>query len=239
MRPQHLAAAAMTGAATLAIAGFTALGSLFEYPQILKEPTADILAAYQAHQSAVMAWFGILAVGALLLLPMAIGLARMSPNRAAGRRILVVGATAAAVQAIGLSRWFLLVPGVSDDASDPALRDEAFRTFDTLHFWLGTILGETIGYILTAALTVLAVHTVLRHVMPTWVTWLGHTAAALIATGVAVPFGLHAATLSNFAGYVAWSLWLLVTAALLTLPAGARRRAANRATSPSSEPVSG
>ena len=39
---RRLAAATMAGAALLAIAGFTALGSVFEYPQILKEPTADI-----------------------------------------------------------------------------------------------------------------------------------------------------------------------------------------------------
>ena len=33
----------MAGAAVLAIAGFTALGSIFDYPKILKEPTAEIL----------------------------------------------------------------------------------------------------------------------------------------------------------------------------------------------------
>ena len=38
------AAASMTGAAVLAIAGFTALGSIFNYPDILKEPTSVILA---------------------------------------------------------------------------------------------------------------------------------------------------------------------------------------------------
>jgi hypothetical protein len=39
----EVAAATMAAAALLAIAGFTALGSVFEYPQILKSPTADIL----------------------------------------------------------------------------------------------------------------------------------------------------------------------------------------------------
>ena len=41
---RRVASASMTGAALLAVAGFTALGSVFEYPQILKEPTDDILA---------------------------------------------------------------------------------------------------------------------------------------------------------------------------------------------------
>ena len=44
-------------ASLLAIAGFTVLGSVFEYPQILEEPTADILALYREHQGTVMTWF--------------------------------------------------------------------------------------------------------------------------------------------------------------------------------------
>ena len=47
----RLAAAAMAGAATLAIAGFTALGSIFDYPKILKEPTAEILAQFREPRS--------------------------------------------------------------------------------------------------------------------------------------------------------------------------------------------
>jgi hypothetical protein len=46
-------------------------------------------------------------------------------------------------------------------------------------------------------------------------TYLGYVSAALIATGVVIPFGLEAATLTNFAGYVAWCLWLLAMAVLL------------------------
>ena len=45
------AAAAMASAALLAIAGFTALGSVFDYPQILQEPTSDILALYREHRA--------------------------------------------------------------------------------------------------------------------------------------------------------------------------------------------
>ena len=215
MRPQYLAAAAMTGAAALAIAGFTALGSIFEYPQILQESTGHILESYRAHQGAVMAWFGVLAVGAALLFPMAVGLSRMTAHRVSRRAIVTVGAAAAAVQAVGLSRWFLLVPGISRDATDPTRQAAAHRRFETLHLWLGTILGETVGYALTATLTVLAVRAVTRHVSPRWTSWLGYASAALVATGVLVPLGVHAATLTNFAGYVAWSLWLLATAAVL------------------------
>ena len=45
----RLAAAALVLASVLAIAGFTALGSVFAYPQILHEPTSDILALFRQH----------------------------------------------------------------------------------------------------------------------------------------------------------------------------------------------
>jgi hypothetical protein len=113
------------------------------------------------------------------------------------------------VQAIGLSRWLLFVPGISDDVLDPARTAAAHERFELLHTWLGTVLGETIGYALTAAFTVLVSATVVRALAPRWMVWLGYASAALIATGVLVPLGVHLATLTNFAGYVGWCLWLL------------------------------
>lgn len=100
-------------AALLAIAGFTALGSAFEYPQILAEPVDDILALFRAHQAPVMFWFGVLVISAALMAPAGI--------------------------------------------------------------WIGRV---------------------------------------LIATGVVIPI-VAAASLSNFAGYVVWCVWLLAVAVIL------------------------
>src|SRR5437773_536710 len=66
---RRLAAATMAAAALGAIAGFTALGSVFQYPQILKSPTAAILDLYRQHQGAVMAWFLVLTISTALLAP--------------------------------------------------------------------------------------------------------------------------------------------------------------------------
>ena len=223
---RRLAAAALAAAALLAIAGFTALGSVFEYPQVLKEPTADILALYRAHQGAVMAWFLVLMVSAALLAPAGVLLGRLAGG-SRGRWIARVGVVAAVVQAIGLSRWVLLVPGISSDATDPSRTAAAHHSFELVHTWLGTILGETIGYALTAAFTVLITLAVTRAIAPRWMTYLGYVSAALIATGVVIFFGLEAATLTNFAGYVLWCLWLLAMAAFLwRTPAAASSRAA-------------
>ena len=170
---RRLAATAMATAAVLAIAGFTALGSVFEYPQILKSPTADILELYRRHQGTVMTWFGVLMVSAALLAPAGILLGRLA-GASRGRWIARLGVVAAAVQVIGLSRWLLLVPGISRNALNPARTADAHRSFELVHTWLGTVLGETIGYALTAAFTVLITLAVTRTTAPRWMTWLGY-----------------------------------------------------------------
>jgi len=227
---RRLAAAGMATAATLAIAGFTALGSIFEYPQILQSPTADILDLYRAHQGAVTAWFLVLVLSAALLAPVGVLLGRLAePDR--GRWIARLGVLAATVQVIGLSRWVVLVPGVSRDATDPARAEEAHRRFELFHTWLGTVLGETVGYVLTAAFTILVATSVTRAIAPRWMVWLGLASAALIATGVVVPLGVHPATLTNFAGYVGWCLWLISMAFFLWRASSraARQSAGSRA----------
>ena len=119
------------------------------------------------------------------------------------------------MQVAGLSRWVLFVPGLSDDALVPARSQDAYHRFQVLHTWLGQVIGETIGYALTAVFTVLVVRAVTRAVAPRWLAYLGYASAGLIATGVVVPLGLDIARLTNFAGYVAWCAWLVAMAVVL------------------------
>jgi hypothetical protein len=207
------AGAALVLASALAIAGFTVLGSVFEYPQILEEPTADILALFREHQRAVMAWFGVLVVSAALMAPAGIWLGRIAGGTL-GRWIAGVGIAAATVQVVGLQRWVTLVPGISQDALDSARRASAEDRFELWHTLLGKLVGETVGYALTAAFTVLVVTALRRTVLPAWLAYIGYVAAVLIATGAVIPV-VDAASLTNFAGYVAWCAWLLAVAAVL------------------------
>lgn len=209
----RLAATTLITASALAIAGFTALGSVFEYPQILEEPTSDILALYREHQGAVVGWFLVLVISAAMLAPAGLLLGRLTGGTL-GRWIAATGVAAATVQVIGLQRWVTLVPGISDDALDPARRAAAEDRFEFLHTLLGKVVGETIGYALTAAFTVLVVIALSRTILPVWLAWTGYASAALIATGIVIPV-LDAASLTNFAGYVLWCLWLLGVGFLL------------------------
>ena len=194
------------------------LGSVFEYPQILEEPTADILALFREHQGSVMTWFLVLVVSAALMAPAGIWLGRIAGGTL-GRWIAGVGIAAATVQVVGLQRWVTLVPGISQDALDPSQRASAEDRFELWHNLLGKAIGETLGYALTATFTVLVVIALRRTVLPVWLAYVGYAAAALIATGVVIPV-FEPASLSNFAGYVAWCAWLLaVSVVLFRVPA--------------------
>ncbi len=207
------AGAALALASALAIAGFSVLGSVFEYPQILEEPTSDILALFREHQGAVKGWFFVLVVSAALMAPAGIWLGRLTGGTL-GRWIAGVGIAAATVQVIGLQRWVTIVPAISNDALDPSRRAAAEDRFEFWHTLLGKAIGETLGYALTATFTVLVVVALRRSVLPGWLGVIGYAAAALIATGVVIPL-IEVASLTNFAGYVAWCAWLLAVAAVL------------------------
>ena len=68
MNPK-LTAGLLILAAVLANVAFTALGSIFNYPDVLDEPAGDVLASFRAHEGAVSAWFTVLALAAGLLAP--------------------------------------------------------------------------------------------------------------------------------------------------------------------------
>ncbi len=215
MNPR-LTAAALISAAVLANVAFTALGSIFNYPDVLDEPAGQVLASFRDNESAVRLWFTVLALSAGMLAPVAIGVGQLS--KAPAMRIAVwVGIAAATVQVIGLMRWPLLVPGYASDAasSDPSVAAAARDSFTTASDILGTAIGETLGYFLTAAWTILVIVALGREFAGRWFGVLGATAAALVFVGVVSPLDLPLVDTANFFGYVLWSLWLIAFGVLL------------------------
>jgi hypothetical protein len=235
---RKLTATLLIAAAVLTNAAFTVLGMVFNYPDVLKEPVEEILAQFRASQNAVMFWFAVLAVSAALFAPIAIGVGRLSSHWAM-RVAVPVGIAAAAVQVIGLSRWPLLVPGFAADAAspDPAVAAAARDSFVLAHRILGNLIGETFGYLLTAAWTLLVLVALGRTFAGRWFIALGAVSALLVLAGVLSPLDLPGIDLANFIGYVLWSVWLIVFGLLLLLrrprtataaPARARSNAEGR-----------
>ena len=203
---RRLAAVLMVIAVVLANVAFLGLGSVFNYPDILQKSASAILAEFREDQGTIVTLFVVLAISAALLAPIAVLVGRLAPNQL-GRWSIGVGIAAAVVQVIGLLRWPLIVPFLADRQDTDA--------FETVHTALGTVVGETLGYLLTATWTVLIIYALGKRLAGRWFTYLGLVAAALIAVGVFVPLDLPGADLANFVGYVLWSIWLVAFAVLI------------------------
>src|SRR3954454_19321227 len=214
--PARRTAILMITAAVLVNAAFTGLGSVFDYPDVLKQPADAVLVSFGESRGAVTGWFLALALGAALLAPLAVGVGRLSSARAM-RSAAPVGIAAAVVQVIGLLRWPLLVPGWSDTAagSDPIAAAEARAAFGNANHVLGSLIGETGGYLLTSAWTLLVLAALGGAFAGRGFTALGVTSAALVSLGVLSPLALPLVDTANLVGYVLWSVWLVLFAVVL------------------------
>ena len=204
---------------------FTGLGTVFDYPDVLKQPAGDVLASFRESQGVVSAWFLALALGAAMLAPVAVGVGRLSDSRLM-RWAVPVGIAAAVVQVVGLLRWPLLVPGWAAAAAggDPAAAADARAAFGTANRVLGNLIGETGGYMLTAAWTALVLAALGTAFAGRWFVVLGAVSAVLVLAGVLSPLDLPVIDMANFVGYVLWSLWLIAFAVVLLVRQ--RRRSA-------------
>lgn len=211
-------AALMISAAVLLNVAFSGLGTVFDYPDVLKHPAAEVLASFRAEQGAVSAWFLLLALGAALLAPVAVGVGRLSAAPAM-RWAVRAGIAAAVVQVVGLLRWPLLVPAwaATDAAGDPVAAAAARGAFETANRVLGNLVGETGGYLLTAAWTALVLVALGTAFAGRLFVAVGAVSAALILVGVSSPLDLPVVDLANFAGYVLWSGWLVAFAVVLAV----------------------
>lgn len=194
-------AALLVSAAAIMNLAFTGLGSVFDYPDVLSRPGAEALSLFHERQNQVVALFVLLSIGAALMAPIALLVGRLSDSTTM-RWAVRAGVAAAIVQVVGLLRWVVVVPLIDD-----------VPTFDLLNDVLGTTIGEFGGYALTAAWTALVVTAL---AVPHWFRVTGLLAATLVATGVLATLGIGVFQLTNFVGYIVWSLWLLAFAALVT-----------------------
>ena len=97
-------------------AAFAALAAKFDYPDVLRRPTEDILERFRAGGSPlVLLWWGF-AMTAVLLAPLTVLVSGVLDG--ADPILLTMGTTvgvlAAAVQFLGLIRWPFLVPYLAE-----------------------------------------------------------------------------------------------------------------------------
>jgi hypothetical protein len=201
---------------------FTLLARGFDYPDILRQPTGQVLARFAAGGSRlVLIWWGF-AMSAVLFAPAVVlvsaTLADADPTvRAVATAI---GLLAALVQFLGLVRWPFAVPYLARLAGDPATtlaaRDAVEVVFQSLNRYLGVAVGEHLGYLFTGLWTALAGVALLQSdLLHPLFGIVGLLLAPLFVLGSLEFVGSFeprgwklAGTLVPFA-YIGWSVWLL------------------------------
>src|SRR3954464_14701091 len=109
---EAVAAAFLIGVPILFNVGFGMLASRFDYPDVLRRPTHEVLDRFRAGGSSLLVIWWVFALSAVLFAPLVVLLAGELGD-ADGTVLamsVVVGVLAALVQFLGLIRWPFLVP---------------------------------------------------------------------------------------------------------------------------------
>jgi hypothetical protein len=209
-------------------AAFAALAAKFDYPDIIRKPTQQILQRCRDGGSSLVLLWWAFAMTAVLLAPAAVllsgALAGADPTLLSLGSAL--GVLAAVVQFLGLIRWPFLVPYLARAATESgatAARKEAvdvvFQSFNRL---LGVAVGEHLGYLLTGAWSALAGVAMLQSsAVPGWLGVVGITVGAVLAlcslefVGPFEPSGWKLAGALTPVAYIVWSLWLVAVGVFL------------------------
>jgi len=209
-------------------AAFGLLAARFDYPDILRRPTSEVLARFRdGGTSLILLWWGF-AMTAVLLSPLVV-LLSSAIDDADGTLLAVattIGVLAAIVQFLGLVRWPFLVPYLAredaDPTASPARRDAIDVVFQSFNRYLGVAVGEHLGYALTGAWTTLAgVAMTQSSAVPSWLGFVGIVVGAVLTTcslefvGRKETEGWNLAAALTPPTYVAWSLWLVATGVAL------------------------
>jgi hypothetical protein len=205
-------------------AAFALLAARFDYPDILRRPTGEVLERFAAGgTSLVLTWWAF-ALTAVLLAPLAVLLSSATTGADATLLALAttIGVLAAIVQFLGLIRWPFLVPFLAMAHADPqageARREAIDIVFQSFNRYLGVAVGEHLGYALTGTWSILAGAALIQSdAVPGWLGVLGIVAGAALAlcslefVGRAEREGWKLAAAATPFVYIAWSLWLIAT----------------------------
>lgn len=203
-------------------AAFALLAVKFDYPDILRRPTEEVLERFrQGGSSLVLLWWAF-AMTAVLLAPLAL---LVSAALAGADPILLglgtaIGVLAAIVQFLGLFRWPFLVPYLARVAAEPnatpARREAIDVVFQSFNRYLGVAVGEHLGYLFTGAWSIfVGVAITQGTVIPSWLGIVGIVVGALLALcslEFVGPFergGWKVAAILTPIAYILWSLWLV------------------------------
>jgi hypothetical protein len=202
--------------------GFTLLAQRFDYPDVLRRPTHEVLERFRAGGTALILIWWAFALSAVLFTALAVLLA-IAVDDANGTVVLlgaVIGVLASVVQFLGLIRWPFLVPYLARVASESPPDSPAGQAvdvvFQSFNRYLGVGVGEHLGYALTGVWSIFAGAAIIgSSALPAWLGVIGVVTGPLFLlcslefVGRTDDDGWHLAGSLTPITYIAWSAWLI------------------------------
>jgi hypothetical protein len=196
---------------------FTLLSMLFEYPDILHQPTASVLAKFAAGGAPLVGVWYALTITAVAFVPLTLLVHRVLAERETSTLLWIAtafGLIAGVAQTLGFLRWPFLVPHLAQTYLEPAAseaeRAAAGIVFEAFHRYTGMAVGEHLGYLSTSLWTLLIAVVMLRTgLLPRWLGLSGVVLALGIAAGLVEPVGWELGGTINALSYLVWALWLI------------------------------
>jgi hypothetical protein len=194
---------------------FAWLGVIFDYPDILRRAPSEILERFHAGGPTLLFAWAAFMFSAAWLVPTAGWLSSVTAQRGTlTNAALACGVAAGVAQAIGLSRWVFVAPGLA--AAPPS--ETVTLLFQAIHQYGGVAIGEQLGQFFTAVWVLGLAGTQMRGGLPVrWASLIGMGASALIFVGLTeayatvLPFDPGPLALAAPAGFVLLSGWMFIT----------------------------
>lgn len=199
---------------------FALLAKNFEYPEILRQPTTQVLQKFlQGGNGLILTWWGFMLTAVVFVLisvsvPGVLG----STHQVLNTVVITTGLVAGLVQFIGLSRWVFLVPFLARESSsaDHQRMSTIDLIFQSANRYLGVAVGEHLGYLFTGFWSIATGLLFIQIDRPNHLLGVaGITIGAFLLLCSLEFVGKHerngwtfAAKITPFV-YIVWSIWLI------------------------------
>ncbi|MGK2863035.1 MAG: DUF4386 domain-containing protein [Chitinophagaceae bacterium] len=199
---------------------YTILTITFNYPDILRQESSNILSQFhQGGPALIFTWLAFALLGLPLLLAYSLIGQKLEQRMPQMKWVTTVGIISGVVQIIGLLRWVFVIPVLATEfvnTTSPTRQEAIEVSFIMIHQFGGVLLGEHLGQLFTIIWTVLISFALLKvNIIPKWLAWWGFIAsfiyflaqAELLAT--VIP-GFPVIDMAGFIGSTLWLLWLIL-----------------------------
>ncbi len=195
---------------------FGVLSAVFNFPEILREPAAEVLPKFAENATIIRPTYWLLAMTGLVLIGISVELGNVISG-SLGRLISGFGAATGIFWALGYARWPITMPLLAQEYQS-GNQAQASALYNLLNRYAGMTVGEHLGFISMGVFAAaLALGLRRAQIGPRWLIAIGFLAAVSIAGTAYEQYDPSLTVLGaiNGAANTVWFLWILALGVVL------------------------